>query len=142
MVKRLVVKNADDYKEDKSKVESGVRLKFGEGRYITVTRAGPGNRRYKARLTQIMEQYSKVGQVRALDMEDEQATEMFYELYADTVVLGWGGWIGEDDKEIPYSKENMIAFFAEYPEIFTIVRDEAEELKNFTVEARKNLGNS
>ncbi len=123
-------KNINDMIADEDAENDGIELSFGNGRFITVTRAGPSNRKYKTTMARVFKPHQKVVGG-ALALGDDAAEDLMKEVYAESIVVGWKGFIGNDDKEIVFSKEACIELFTEAPEIFDAVRSESSKFANF-----------
>lgn len=118
------------FKTDAESEKNGIILDFGEeiGKFV-VARAGGMNERYKAAARRIVGPHQ-----RAIDlglMSDEKARELMVECYAEAVVLGWSGVIGEDKQEIPFSKKACVELLTALPDLFDAIRAEAERISNF-----------
>lgn len=122
-------KNINDMKVDEDAEKDGIELSFGLGRFITITRAGPSNRKYKVTMAKVFKPHQSIGGV--LKIGDDAADDLMKEVYADSVVTGWRGFIGNDDKEIQFNKKNCLELFNESPEIYDSVRTESAKFSNF-----------
>ena len=61
--------------------------------------------------------------------------------YGWTELAGWKGVKDEDDKDIPFTRENAIQLFTNLPELFDMIFPYAKDFKNFKVDLEE-LGNS
>lgn len=121
--------NIADLQADDSLLKEGIDLSFGNSRFITVTRTGANNRKYKTVLARIFKPYTSATGV--MTASDDEATKLLKEVYAESVVLGWRGFTDIEKKEIPFNKKNCIELFDDAPEIFDIVQIEAAKFSNF-----------
>lgn len=119
--------------------ESGVEMVL-LGTRIVVARAGGKNKVYVRALEKVARENKH-----ALSLiSDVESAQLFHELYADTVIQAWqtmidGEWIdGIDDGKggvIPATRENMIATFVDLPDLFTAIKDTAENAQYYRVQA-------
>lgn len=130
-------KNIIDLTADEAAEAEGVELSFGKGRFITVKRSGVANRKYKACMARIFKPYMAVNGV--VTASDEEATILLQEVYAETVVVGWRGFLDNADKEMTFSKKHCMELFTEAPELFEHVQDQAGKFSNF---ARRDVEES
>ena len=82
--------NVVDLQADEGLETDGIELAFGNARYITVARAGGGNRKYRAALAEAYKPHKA-----ALDrgtLDEETASKMLREVFAKAVVIDWRGW--------------------------------------------------
>lgn len=121
--------NILDLTEDETAETEGVELAFGKGRFITILRAGAGNRKYKSAMARVFKPYISVNG--SISASDEEATELLKEVYAESIVIGWRGFQDTDDAEIPFNKQNCIELFDASPEIFSNVQEQAGKFSNF-----------
>ena len=121
--------NINDLQVDEDLQKDGIDLAFGNGRFITVTRTGSTNRKYKTVLSRVFRPYTSATGV--MTATDEEATHLLKEVYAESVVVGWRGFKDAEDKEIPFNKSNCIELFTDAPELFDVVQSEAAKFSNF-----------
>lgn len=119
--------------------ESGVEMTL-LGTHLVVARAGGKNMTYVRALEKIARKNQHVLSL----MSDAESEQIFHELYADTVIRSWqtlidGEWVdGIDDGKggvIPASRENMIATFADIPDLFRAIKATAENSEYYRVQA-------
>lgn len=121
--------NISDYQTDSNVENEGVDLGFGNGRFITIRRAGGSNTTFK---TYFASEYGKLGKdVEGKVLDNDEATNVMFDIYAKTIVMDWRGWTDAKGKEIPFSVSNCITLFKEAEEIWLTVYDNAQKLSNF-----------
>jgi len=121
--------NIDDYKSDEKAENDGIDLSFGNARFITITRAGSSNRKYKSVMGRLFKPHTKA--TGELSLSDDEANDLMKKVYAESIVVGWRGFKDESKKDIPFSKENCFELFTVSPEIFDIVREQSAKFSNF-----------
>lgn len=121
--------NITDLQSDERIEEDGVDLNFGKGRVITIRRAAASNRKYKTAMARTFKPHQKIGGT--LTVDDETAEQLLREVYAESIVVGWKGFIGPDGKHVTFSKANCIELFTDAPEIFDHVKNESAKFSNF-----------
>lgn len=134
----------EDYVTDENlETGAGVALEYDEGRTIFIHRAGGSNKKFSRALEAKMKPHRRKIQLGTLDPEIDRRILM--EAYAEAVVIGWSG-ITAGGKELPFNKENCIAFFKAFPEVFADVQRSANDVALFRKEVRgadeKNSGAS
>ena len=76
------------------------------------------------------------------EMDTELANELMREAFAETIVLGWKGVKGKDNKEIKWSVAQARKMLKELPDLFAELRDAAGQASNFRqTEMDDDLGN-
>ena len=131
--------NVVDLQTDPDLERDGVRLAFGNGRYITIARAGGENRKYRSVMTEAYKPHKSALERGTLD--DDTAAELMRGVFAKSIVLGWEGWLDKNGDEIPYTWDSCKELFKEAPEVFSIVRDEADKFSNFARQEVADSGN-
>jgi len=131
--------NIRDLQTDKQMEQEGIDLNFGDGRIVTVARAGGSNRKYRVSLMKAHEPHKTALEHGSLD--EDTAVNLLHTVFAESVVLGWQGWKDEDGNDLEYSVENAIQLFREAPEIFSVIRDESEKFSNFARKEVEDSGN-
>lgn len=112
----------------------GITLEQGNTR-VKLCRAGGANTAFNAAMTKVMNEHGRALKTGAMD--DNKATAILHTVYAQTVIAGWetninGEWVDGIENEtgdgvVPASLENIVAYFAEVPEWFRIVKETAED---------------
>ena len=111
----------------------GVELDYGDF-WIKVTRAGATNARFKKLFDKAMKPHRRA--VANDTMNNEVAEHITREVWAESIVLGWGSKLG--DGLMPYQGEaltfnvpNCIRLFDELPDLFIDVREQSMKLGLF-----------
>lgn len=116
------------FRRDDSLEVEGVWFDFGVIQ-IKMARAGGGNKKFAASLAKKMKPYQGSLQFESLPLETRE--RVFQELYAESVILDWKGVLDEDQNPYPFTYDNVIEFFQQYPEVFNMVLTEATKFSNF-----------
>ena len=135
--KQLEFGNITDMLADEDAERNGIDLAFGNGRFIVITRSGMSNRKYKSVMSRVFKPHQNVSG--AVSMSDDVALDLMKEVYAESVVIGWRGFVDGEGKNIPFSKETCIELFKASPNIFEIVQAESAKFSNF---ARREIEES
>jgi hypothetical protein len=113
---------------------SGVTIDF-PGFSITIHRAGGSNKRYGKALAQKMQPHRQRFDRGVLD--DATSEAILLEAFAEGVVIGWAGNIGPGGKKAPYSVENCIELLNELPDLYTLLKKEANDASLFRSETEE-----
>lgn len=109
----------------------GVFLDFGDFR-IRIARAGGHNSAYTSRLAAAFRPYRR--QIQTDTLGEAKAEEILLNVFADTVVKGWEGVTDEHGNPIEFSRGAVVKLFDDLPDLYRIVREEADKLANFRAE--------
>ncbi len=96
-----------------------------------LARAGGSNVKFLSAVDRLYRPHRKKGLEK---MSFAVQRTLMVEAFAEAVVLDWEGILDKDDNDIPYSKDNVIKFFTDLPDLFDIVQTEAMELSNYLME--------
>lgn len=119
----------DKFGTDKKAEQEGIVLDYGDGMEIRIARAGGSNTKFEKAVQQRMRKYGL--QAKHDLLEPEQQREIFRDVLAETVVLGWDGMYDRDGEEIPFSKENCIQLFKDLPDLFDDVLEQSRKSSLF-----------
>ena len=122
-------KNISDWQTDSRLEVDGVPVDLGKGRGIFVKRAGGANRDFKVALADVLRQV--VGDRDPAEVPDEEIDPALIKLYADHVVIGWRGFIDENDQDIPYTPAAFVELMGLAPDIWIEVRTHAKQRESF-----------
>lgn len=139
---------------DKNLETDGITIDYGDFS-IRIARAGGSNQRYN----KVLERKSKPFQrsIANDSLDPNTAERILRETYAESVILGWSGVTyddvtpeGEDlpeDKagsdEAPFTKENVIAVFENFPDLYSDIQSQATKMSLFRKEVlEENAKNS
>ena len=130
---------------DKTLEEAGVPVYVSEYD-CTLKVARVGNKRHSTLNERVMKPYQKYfksGDLAKIPEDKlEEIKQATVRVYAETILLGWNGIFGDDDKPLPYSVDNAILVLAD-DDFFGIVKEIAGEKETFRKrELEDNLKNS
>jgi len=126
------------YSFSKTKANDGVKMIVGpdaENDYVLLRRIP--NDMYKTKLSAVM--LANKRSLEILKSQDEAAhairdTEIFCEVLAETVLIGWGKGFADEGKEVPYSVDKAKEILIKYPDFRSDLIEYASERKNFPAE--------
>ena len=127
------------FKRNDRMEQEGIQIPYG-GFKVTIARAGGANKKF----IKIMEQKSHPHRraIATETLDENLATELLYEAYAEGIVLDWftetkdedgegtGEYVqgieGPDGEIMKFNQENVIATFHALPELFLEIKGQAE----------------
>ena len=107
---------------------------FPNGRRFRIKRAGGANRKFARAFQAAIKPYKR--QIDREELDPDISERILREVYARHIVVDWEGIKDTEGNEVPCTPENVEAFFAAIPEIFTEVRSYADTAATF---AEQNL---
>lgn len=123
------------FETDKEVERQGVKIDYGPF-YFQVARAGGANTRFRDVLRQRMAPHKRA--VATETMSDDLADKISIDVFAETVVLGWGsekfgdGKIaGRDGKPVDYSTEAVKQLFKDLPDLARDIMQQAQSVALF-----------
>ena len=133
-----------DRNDDRENKE-GVEVVLAEGISIQILRAGGANKKYARTFSRVTAPYQRRMQSGKLD--DDTSDKLMYEIYAESIVVSWTGIrVMGHDEDMPCTVENVVNLFTQQPDIFEVVREEANNMVAFRrqeiEEIVEPLGNS
>lgn len=137
------------YATDKAKETDGVRLEVGMNEYngkpmaITVSRMSRNNQRYQQAFTDKFDPHMTAIQADAMD--EQLARKLVRELFTDEILHGveniplsdLTGNAEDNDKTMDYTRDNVLALFDKYPDVFDDWEARAKKASNFREQARE-----
>lgn len=111
--------------------KAGIVLDYGNGLKIRIARSGGANKRYAKRLEQLSRPVRRAIETETLGRDASDA--LLYQVYAETVVLGWEGVKDDAGKAIKFSAAACIKFFEESPDFFTEIREQSDKAQLFRI---------
>lgn len=115
---------------------------FPGGRRFKVLRAGGANKKFSRAFQQAIKPYRR--QLDKGTLDPETSDQIMREVYARHIVVDWDGIKDDTGKTVPCTPENVEAFFAAFPELFSDVVAYASEMATFAEEnleeAKETLG--
>lgn len=123
--------NMKDWQSDAQLEMEGVRFDIGRERWLTMRRAGGANRPFMVEYAALISRLANDsgsgpdGVVQALISEELQP------LFAEYVIIGWGGIEDEKGREVPFSKEAFLELVKSAPDLWIRIRAEADKRERF-----------
>jgi hypothetical protein len=149
LITEILMGMYSQFKTDKNLEQKGITIDYGDFR-VTIARAGSANNKF----VRVHELLTKP--VRRLIDQDilprEKELQINRELYAKAVILNWevkdgqdkdGGdkWKqgieAQDGTVLPFNEENVIATFANLPDLFADITIQATNMKLFLASNRE-----
>lgn len=142
------------YATDKAKETSGVRIEVGMNDFngkpmaIVVSRMSRNNQKYQQAFTDKFDPHMTAIQADAMD--EMLARKLVRELFVDEILHGvenvplsdLTGNDEDNDKVMEYNRDNVLALFEKYPDVFDDWEARAKKASNFREQARdKASGN-
>lgn len=126
------------FETDKDVERAGVKIDYGPF-YFQVARAGGANTRFRDVLRQRMAPHKRA--VATETMSDDLADKISIDVFAETVVLGWGRTVkvegkpdkdepgvitGRDGKDVQFSVEAVKQLFKDLPDLARDIMQQAQ----------------
>lgn len=113
---------------------SGILLNFGPNSKgkdfcIRVLRAGGANHAYEKRREVVTKPYRR--QIQNDQMDTATLKELLKEIYVSNIVIGWENAEDEDGNDLVFNKENVEKLFADLPDIWDEVFEQAQKAALF-----------
>lgn len=131
------------YKTDENLETDGIDFKFVEGRNddgtvptFRLARSGGANKNYEKYLEEKFKPLRR--KMNADLLSNDEAAEILTGAFIHTVLKGWRFVKDESGKDIPFTIENAAKLFADLPELFKILQDEAKSISNFRLSSRED----
>lgn len=118
--------------DPKLEAETGVLLDYGTAGKILIHRAGGANKKFSAVLQAKLKPHRR--QIDAKTLEDETATRLMAEAFAEAVIVDWEGVKDEAGNDLPFTKANVVKLLVDLPEFFKNLQDQAGDAANFRAE--------
>lgn len=119
----------------------GIRIDLGVEERVWIHRAGGANKNFQKAMQRLFRPYQR--QVSNGTMDEEVARKIMMEAYAEAVLVRWEGITDERGNPMEFNKQNAMKLFSDLPEVFSIIREEAEKVANFRSEQiQADVGNS
>jgi hypothetical protein len=129
------------FQTDTSLEKEGIILDYGKNSAgktiaIRIARAGGSNVAYSRRMESKAKPFRR--QIQNETIERALLTDIVQEVFAETVVLGWENVEDAQGKPLPFSKENCIKLFADLPDLWEDVQEQAQRAALFRVQVRED----
>ena len=135
----------DDYiRNENLETEEGKWVEFGPDVGIKILRAGGSNEKFARTFTRVTRPVKR--QMESGKLSYKENLRLHAKIYAESIVIDWRGIRDKDTgEEIPFSKQNVEEFLIAMPEVFTVIREYAEDMETFRTqqieEEVQQLGN-
>lgn len=131
----------EQFATDTNKENDGVKIEYpankdGSIPSITVRRTGRANKRYSKALNTATKPHRR--QIDLGTFDDEASEKLFKKVFVDTIVVTWENIQDEKDKEIPFSKENVMALFDKLPDFYEDVQRRSGDISLFRNEVMES----
>lgn len=128
------------FETDRSLEKTGITLDYGlnskkQPIEIRIARAGGANDAYLKRLEAKAKPHRR--SIQHETIEKAQLDGIVKEVYAETIVLGWNGVEDRDGNPMDFNKENVLKLFADLPDLYTDIMEQAQSAALFRVEIRE-----
>jgi hypothetical protein len=103
--------------------KQGIWVDYGDGVQLRLRRAGGRNTLWRDAL----DKRSKVNR-RRIDLgtlSNDEATKLWIDVYADSVLVDWKGVTSPDGTELPFNRDNVVKVLTDLPDFFKVVQDDA-----------------
>lgn len=126
----------EDFATDQSLESSGVVRNFGDF-WIKIARAGGSNKAYQRALKRRTDKVRRAMELNKLPVEE--SNRIMVEVYADTIVLDWGGdgMVNRDGTPLPFNRDNVVKVLTDLPDLFLQIAKDANEADTFKAETLK-----
>jgi hypothetical protein len=104
-------------------VGAGIDIDYGNGKFITIRRAGGRNLAYSKAITKLVP-------TRRKNLSPEHDRNLIIQVYVDSIIIGWRGFTS-GGKPIPFNKGNVTRFLLAYPDVFEEIAAKATSLDEF-----------
>lgn len=134
------------FETDPTIEQAGIKLDYGKF-YFQVARAGGANTRFRDVLRQRMAPHKRA--LATETMSEDLADKITLDVFAETVVLGWGSekhgdgkMVARDGSALEFSQENVKQLFKDLPDLARDVMQQAQSTALFrAVVAEIDAGN-
>ena len=125
--------NLNKHLPNREKINDGVWVEIYPNIKFLLAHAGISNKKFQSlimetNLISLLDGKGDMDMTQDLNLVQDK----LYDLYAKTIVKGWRGL--KDDKtneNYPYTQENCLKLFKEYPELFQKISKEAGDQSNY-----------
>lgn len=121
--------NMQDWQSDPELEANGVRLDIGRDRWILMRRAGGANRAFMIAYGSLIARLGGDGGPESI--AQALITEGLQPIFAQHVILDWGGIHDDAGEEVPFSKENFLELMKTAPDLWGRIRTEADKRERF-----------
>ena len=108
--------------------KEGVVIDYGTFA-IRIKRAGPSNLAFVRETRKIQEKYGRKLELNV--MSDDDIRNIYFELFAKTVIVDWSGVVDEKGNEMECTPVNCIKLFTDLPDLYTDLQEQATNYETF-----------
>lgn len=112
--------------------QQGITLDYGAAGKFKIHRAGGANQKFKNYAQAQFKPYTR--QIQQGTLDEKVATEINADIFARTVVVGWEGVTGPDDKPLEFNYENCKQLLIDLPDLFADIQKAAQDASLFRKE--------
>lgn len=107
---------------------------------IRIARAGGRNTEFNKALEKATRPYRKALQAGRVEVATIEA--LYREVFVDHCILGWENVADATGSVLPYTRDNVLKVLTDLPDLYTDLKEQANELSLFREEEREvDLGN-
>lgn len=121
--------NMQDWQSDPELEANGVKFDIGRDRWILMRRAGGANRAFLAAYGTLIARLGGDGGPESI--AQALITEGLQPIFAQHVILDWGGICDETGLEVEFSKEAFLELMKSAPDLWVRIRTEADRRERF-----------
>lgn len=125
------------FKTDGDIEKKGIILSYGENErgeeiWFRIARAGGANRAYERAVEAKTRPYRR--QIQNESADPVVLERVLREVYAETIILAWGGVDTPDGEPLAFSRENAVKLLHDLPDLFRDIREQASKIALFREE--------
>ncbi len=94
-----------------------------------LARRSSKNTKFSAAMERVVRQHK--GDIDRGTMDPETSQKVLVETFVDTVLKDWRNVFDEDDKLMPFTRDNALKLFADLPDLFTTLQEVSGNLVNY-----------
>ena len=110
-------------------VGDGIDIDYGDGKFITIRRAGGRNLAYSKAIT-------KLAPKRRKNLSAQQDRNLMIQVYVQSIIVGWRGFTS-GGKAIPFTPGNLTKFLLAFPDVFEEIAAKATSLDEFLLKEKE-----
>jgi hypothetical protein len=115
-------KTSEDYEKD------GVVIDLGVAKF-RLRRSGGSNRKFATVFAKKVKPHQRA--LTAGTLPEEESRRMLLEVFYETVVVGWEGVTDEAGQPLEFNEANFKKLMTDLPDLWDLIREEANNAKNF-----------
>ena len=117
------------FQTDAEMEQEGIEYDMGELGVFKLARAGGANMKFAKLVEKKTRPYRQ--QIDRGTIDPDLGNRLLAEAFAESVILGWTGVKGRDNKQIKYSPAAAVKLMLDLPELFNELREAATSMANF-----------